>query len=525
MSTYVQSPADELPRCDSPIPQAQPQRLAAIARMRGLSPAAVDTARVLEIGCGNGSNLIPLAERYPAASFVGIDGSARAIAAATEEAHTLGLANVAFERRSIGELPNAGEPLDYILAPDVYSWVDAATRDALLTECRARLAPQGLVYLNHNVYPGWKFHEMLGAMMRFAAKDTRTAAERLAAGRSVLEFMLATLPADDPGYGGMLSAIARPILQQPDAIVLRNYLLAPGQAAYYRQFARHVGAHQLQVLGDAALSIRAYDYLSARQERELAAIATDPDEQEELRDVLQNKSHRQSILCHAGLTLDRAAGAFRLRGLYLEGRLTTTQPDSSVELFDLMTFTAPDGTSVETGVPVVKAALAHLGAVWPSSVEFDELLKQARQRVEGTERTPAPMRALDVRRLEDNVLQCCVGGLVQVHGAPPSFVGVVSERPVSSPLARRQAAHDEIATNRRHQPVRLEPFDRYVLSLLDGTRSVADIVDHLVTGAANGQLALVENGRPVPPERATAFASNELAASIKRLVDSAFLIA
>ena len=34
---------------------------------------AVTTARVLEIGCGGGGNIIPLAAAFPDARFVGID--------------------------------------------------------------------------------------------------------------------------------------------------------------------------------------------------------------------------------------------------------------------------------------------------------------------------------------------------------------------------------------------------------------------------------------------------------------------
>jgi hypothetical protein len=76
------------------------------ARTRSASPAACRRSRtctgsrcppratlsVLEIGCGDGSNLIPLAEAHPEGRFVGVDQSARLCASAREMAGALGSA-------------------------------------------------------------------------------------------------------------------------------------------------------------------------------------------------------------------------------------------------------------------------------------------------------------------------------------------------------------------------------------------------------------------------------------------------
>ena len=58
--------------------------MAAIATLFGLSPAAVEQCRVLEIGCAGGENLIPLAASFPNAQFVGLDYSQAQIKAAQE---------------------------------------------------------------------------------------------------------------------------------------------------------------------------------------------------------------------------------------------------------------------------------------------------------------------------------------------------------------------------------------------------------------------------------------------------------
>ena len=60
-----------------PYPHTHPDHLAAVATLFGRSPTPVDGARVLEIGCSSGGNLLPMAAALPGATFVGIDPAAK----------------------------------------------------------------------------------------------------------------------------------------------------------------------------------------------------------------------------------------------------------------------------------------------------------------------------------------------------------------------------------------------------------------------------------------------------------------
>jgi hypothetical protein len=82
-----------------------------------------------------------------------------------------------------------------------------------------------------------------------------------------------------------------------------------------------------------------------------------------------------------------------------------------------------------------------------------------------------------------------------------------------------------VATNRKHLRVRLEHFDRHVLQLLDGTRSVSQLVEELSAAIGRGQMSAVENGNPVPAHRLAQFLGNALDESLKRLADNALLVA
>lgn len=56
---------DEVPYTSHPFPQTHPERLATIGTLFGMRPPPVETARVLELGCASGGNLIPLAVAFP----------------------------------------------------------------------------------------------------------------------------------------------------------------------------------------------------------------------------------------------------------------------------------------------------------------------------------------------------------------------------------------------------------------------------------------------------------------------------
>jgi hypothetical protein len=114
---------------------------------------------------------------------------------------------------------------------------------------------------------------------------------------------------------------------------------------------------------------------------------------------------------------------------------------------------------------VACAALRCLVEVWPCSLSFAELLERVRQRA------GLPSRDEDAGALAEILYWTAAAGLVELHAHPPRCAARAGERPVASPLVRRQLVHGPEVSTLRHTTVKVEgPLERELLLLLDGTR-------------------------------------------------------
>src|SRR4051812_16703911 len=146
---------DEIPYEAHSVTNSHPDRVATVARLFGLKPKRIDRCRVLELGCATGANLIPMAERHPGSTFVGIDYSIRQIETGRDAVARLGLTNVDLKHLSIMDAGAELGKFDYIIAHGVYSWVGPEVRDKILEICNTQLEPQGIGYISFNAFPAW----------------------------------------------------------------------------------------------------------------------------------------------------------------------------------------------------------------------------------------------------------------------------------------------------------------------------------------------------------------------------------
>jgi SAM-dependent methyltransferase len=513
---------EQLPESGVPVPASQPDGLETVARLRGLQPAPAARAGVLELACGAGENLLPLADRYPESRFLGIDPSQARIEAAERIAREARLDNVEFRQQDLLQLDERLGTFDYIIAHNVYSRDDRPARDKLLAVCHSHLAPQGIAYVSYDTYPGCVLYDMLRHMMRYEARGATTAADGIARSRKLLDFLQGSLVNDHP-YDALLRAAVAELAARDDHALWQDARAPFHYGVYFPQFVEHAKTHALQVAGDAAVGIRLMDALWPSAERQLEALDDDELSREMFRDVLANRAARQTLLCHAGLELTRALAPEMLAGLYLEGALWPEQEIEDLCAPDEALFAGAHGSRTATAAPLVKAALVHLGQAWPDYVRFEDLVAAATAKYDRV--SPAVSTDEDVARLKENLMHLCIAGSVRPHCDRPSFVPRASDTPLASPLARVQARRGGLVANRRHEGVRLDPFDQRVVELLDGTRNAALLVEHLAAGVGEGRLVALAHEQPLTTfEDAQRAFAQALPDALRRLARSALLI-
>src|SRR5262245_46093065 len=126
------NPYDAVPYGAGCYRETHPRFLSALAEFHGFPSASPDTAKILEIGCANGGNLIPIAGALPKASCVGVDLSKVQVESGKKQVLELGLKNVRLEAQDIGAItPKFGE-FDLIICHGVYSWVTPPLQKKIL---------------------------------------------------------------------------------------------------------------------------------------------------------------------------------------------------------------------------------------------------------------------------------------------------------------------------------------------------------------------------------------------------------
>src|SRR3989454_2370246 len=195
---------DLLPYSSKPYALTHPDNLATIAALAGLRTPSLDRCRVLELGCGAGGNLIPMAMSLPGARFVGIDLSRRQIADARSMAHALGLTNVDFRAHDLADIDDALGVFDFIVCHGVFSGVPATVREAILAVCRRNLHPDGVASVSYNVYPGWHLKGLVRDMLLFRVGGDGEPQARIQRARSVLGEIARDVTDRRDSYGRLL---------------------------------------------------------------------------------------------------------------------------------------------------------------------------------------------------------------------------------------------------------------------------------------------------------------------------------
>ena len=280
-----------------PFHETHPNRLLAVAQLHGVAPPRRETISVLEIGCGDGANLVPMAASYPRGRFVGVDLSERLMASARTLADGARIPNVTLLHADVGALPAEAGAFDVIVAHGFYSWVPPDVRDTMFRTIANRLAPGGVAYVNYNLLPGGWIRRIGWDAMQFHVRATADPAERVARAREFIALLAGTWRAQ----GGAAAAVAENFAREAerdDGGIYHDDLAPVNEPVYYTAFTAHAARHRLAVAADVDPGTRSHGGASAALRDRLAG--RDPVAREQMLDFVHLRQMRQSLLVRAG---------------------------------------------------------------------------------------------------------------------------------------------------------------------------------------------------------------------------------
>ncbi len=474
---------DELPYDSLPLPETQPDFLAAVARLHGFDAPDPSRARILELGCAQGGNLIPLAWRWPASECVGVELSRVQAEAGAAFIQALGLPNVRIQHGDLAALPDDLGEFDYIIAHGVYSWVPPSVQQALLEVCRRHLSPHGIAYLSFNVAAGWKKFQPLRA-----ALTGRTAAELPAPAR----FEQALRVLDDLAAEWTDPVLLKEVAYLKSAApsyLFHEYLADFNVPMAFAEFAAQLDTHGLRYVGEAGPRSAVVELEDAWGLMPEGMAGRWLDAEAALDDALAIR-FRRALIARDDAPCAQPPQADALRGLAFYADLRSDE-EIDLEAATEQGFLNPAGNTFPISIPAMKAAAMALSAVYPGALDYAALLSAATQVLAQYDASSE----LDEAAFREALFQMVLLHGVMLTVAAGSFAVEPGERPCANALARQQAnTPGWVVSGARHVAMDLDAPGRMLLGRLDGSRTVDEL-------AAQMQATLAQSGLDMPLER------------------------
>lgn len=453
-----------------------PDHLGVLARLHGLAPAPPDACRVLELGAGDGGNLLPLAEALPDSHFVGVDLSEAHVLRGVQRVGKLGLTNVELIQADLRDLGDTLGTFDFIIAHGLVSWIPADARAEAFALIGRALAPDGVAMVSFNAYPGWHDFEPVRRLMAFHTEPIADPAEKVAQARAMARWYCARVAREaEDVKGELMLKVFQRIADASDAIIRHDYLAEHHQPFYFLDFVDQITPHGLAFMTNARharLRVGNYDDEIAAMLRALP----DANRQQQYMDFFSHTRFRTVALCRAERTIDRAASLARFADLAFQARTVHDVWAPELRLSPSVSVATATGAVEIHGTPL-RIALSVLHRHAPAALDVDTLFELvlpeliaagAAGDLGGTEAGQAELALMMLRELVGLYFR----EVVHLWQRPPRAGATIGARPRTGRVQRLQAAEAATATSLDHRHVTLEPLERDVLARLDGRRTV-----------------------------------------------------
>ena len=448
------NPYDRVRYPGQPFALTHPTATGALAALFGRRYTPFGASRILEIGCGEGVNLLNMALGAPKAEFVGVDLAEAPIAIARAVAKGCGCANVRFHVCDLADLGAGFGSFDYVIAHGLYAWIPREARQALMRVASERLAADGLALVSYNALPGSRFRQAIRDILLTVTEGVEDPAAKLTLARTFLAEQIEVW-ADSEADEYAMKNEARRILMRPPEVLFHDELgdeyapelLGGAVACAVRHGLGYMCDAEPRLSEEAFFPSDAFATTRQRSGGDWARF-------EQLADLRAMRAFRHSIFFRGG-SADPKPDPARLKGLWACGELTVAQPDPAAP--GGAAFEAPGGVKFTTNDPNLVEFLTALAAAFPLALPLDDASANP--------------------RLANHVFRLFFRQAILLATTQAPLVLVPGDRPRVSALARVQAANGEskLVTLRHNMILIEEASVRSLIPLIDGTRARADL--------------------------------------------------
>lgn len=360
-----------------------PRHLQAMAYLYGLKAPNMTQASILELGCGTGENLLPIAHSYPQAQITGIDIDDEKTQLGQAHITQQKLTNLQLYTADINVLLNSQlEKYDYILIRGLFSQTDLATRTTLLNHCQQHLNPNGIICIGYDVYPGSKLNDGLYEALAFHAAQATTEEEQVDSMKSMQAFMLGGMSSKHPLAKQLESSLEKMSSKTDEQLYVESFA-GLHNPCYFVEFANTLAEANLCYVGDAKAHTEIPKHWGDNTAELYAAI--NPTKQkilgQQYLDFVCGRSTRMSILTHqhAQPLISAEPQLERLMDLRWAGYFERVEEDSNACTNNHKT---ANGEYINTKNPATLTILDALGYVYPFSLDANHLLINTRTGLE-----------------------------------------------------------------------------------------------------------------------------------------------
>lgn len=491
-NTYDESPYESCPFAQSSI-----ENMSTISSIFGHNAPKVETARVLELGCASGGNIIPLAVKYPKAKFVGVDLSPAQTKVGNDQIKELGLKNIEIKTASITELDKSAGEFDYIVCHGVISWVPEPVRAGIFDACEKLLSKDGLAYISYNTLPGWNMIRSIRDMMLYHSKDFDDVEDKITQSILLLDFIKDALSETDTPYAKILKNEMDLLTGQPRNYLRHDHMEENNHQYYFHDFMSEASKRGLQYLGDAQLSSMYVGNLPKKAVDKLQEI-TDIVRSEQYMDFITNRRFRSTILCRKEVVLNRNINIDVVEKLYFSAKIAPEKPIKDAKFDDdskmNFIFNNNKDANVSSNSPVMKSVLTVLSENQHRLCSVKDLVELSTKKLTLSKLTKEQIHG----EICNNLVRLIFSGHLMFSKYPYENIEI-SKKPKVSEFVRSQLKFNKNiwVTNVAHERMNIHIVDAFLIRYLDGTNDKASLLKKLKEHVNNGEFTVKKDNTPI----------------------------